>query len=117
VSAAIEVLAEVSGDTVLVLGDMAELGEDAQQLHAEIGSKAKNAGVNALYATGKYSENTVAAFGDNGFWFEYKNGLAKALKENLKAGDTVLIKGSRSAAMEEVVEQILTPKNNNKRVN
>ncbi|MCG6937645.1 MAG: UDP-N-acetylmuramoyl-tripeptide--D-alanyl-D-alanine ligase [Gammaproteobacteria bacterium] len=116
VSAAIDVLAAVPGDTVLVLGDMAELGEDAQQLHAEIGRKAKSAGIKALYATGKYSATTVAAFGDNGDWFEHKNELVKALKENLKAGDTVLIKGSRSAAMEKVVEQILTPKNNNKRV-
>ena len=117
VSAAIDVLAGEAGDTVLVLGDMAELGEDAAKLHAETGAKAKNTGIDALYATGKYSENTVAAFGENGFWFQHKNELITALKENLKAGDTVLVKGSRSAAMEEVVEQILTLKNNNKRVN
>ncbi len=117
VSAAIDVLADIPGDTVLVLGDMAELGEDAQQLHAEVGKKAKIAGIKALYATGKYSANTVEAFGDNGFWFQNKNELIKALKEKLAASDTVLIKGSRSAAMEEVVDQILTRKNNNKRVN
>lgn len=117
VSAAIDVLATMPGNTVLVLGDMAELGEDSAQMHADIGKKAKNTGITALYATGKYSLNTVEAFGDNGFWFQHKNELTKALNENLKAGDTVLIKGSRSAAMEEVVEQILARKNNNKRVN
>ena len=95
---------------------MAELGEDAKQLHIEIGSKAKNAGIKALYATGKYSINTVSAFGDNGFWFQNKNELTNALKEKLTAGEVVLVKGSRSAAMDEVVEQILT-QNNNKRVN
>ena len=117
VSAAIDVLAAMPGNTVLVLGDMAELGEDAKQLHSEIGSKAKNAGIKALYATGKYSVNTIEAFGDNGFWFQNKNELTNALKEKLTAGDVVLIKGSRSALMEEVVEQILTQNNNNKRVN
>lgn len=117
VSAAIDVLASLPGETVLVLGDMAELGIDAGQLHAEIGKRAKNAGINALFATGIYSKNTVAAFGKNAFWFEHKNDLTKALKENLKAGDTVLVKGSRSAAMEKVIEQILTRENNKKRVN
>jgi len=117
VSAAIDVLAGIDGETVLVLGDMAELGGDAEKLHAEIGSEAKNAGIKALYATGKLSANTVEAFGDNGFYFENKNDLIKALKKGLAGGETVLVKGSRSAAMEEVVERILTHHNNNKRVN
>ncbi len=117
VTAAIDVLADMQGDTFLVLGDMAELGEHAEKLHSEIGSKAKDAGINNLYATGKLSVNTVEAFGDNGFYFKNKNELIDALKENLTAGAVVLVKGSRSAAMEEVVEWILTHKNNNKRVN
>ena len=117
VTAAIDVLADMQGDTILVLGDMAELGKHAEKLHAEIGSKAKDAGIKSLYATGKLSANTVAAFGENGFHFENKNELINALKENLTADAVVLIKGSRSAAMEEVVERILTHENNNKRVN
>lgn len=117
VSAAIDVLAGMQGATTLVLGDMAELGEDAEKLHAEIGSKAKSAGIKALYATGALSINTVDAFGENGFHFEDKKQLIDALKENLTADAAVLIKGSRSAAMEEVVEWMLTHENNNKRVN
>ena len=117
VTAAIDVLAGMQAKTVLVLGDMAELGEHAEKLHAEIGSKAKAAGIKNLYATGKLSANTVAAFGENGFHFENKNALIDALKESLTADSVVLIKGSRSAAMEEVVEWILTHENNNKRVN
>lgn len=115
--AAIDVLADMQGDTVLVLGDMAELGEHAEKLHAEIGSKAKAAGIKKLYATGKLSVNTVDAFAENGFYFESKNELIDALKQDLTADAVVLIKGSRSAAMEEVVEWILTHENNNKRVN
>ncbi len=119
VAAAIEVLAAMSGqgNTVLVLGDMAELGKDADRLHGEMGSKAKSAGIDALYATGRLSENAVDAFGEGGFYFKNKNELIKALKKKLTADAVVLVKGSRSAAMEEVVERILTRKNNNKRVN
>lgn len=121
VSAAIDVLAAMQGvetdKTVLVLGDMAELGDIADQLHAEIGSKAKNAGIKALYACGKMSARTVAAFGDNGFYFDNKNELIDALKCDLTGNEVVLVKGSRSAAMEEVVERILTRDNNKKRVN
>ncbi len=42
-------------------------------------SKAKNAGIDALYATGKLSKNTVNAFGENGFYFENKNELINVL--------------------------------------
>ncbi len=108
VSAAIDVLAGMAGNTILVLGDMAELGEDADKLHGEMGQKAKSAGIKALYATGKLSENTVNAFGENGFYFKNKNELINALHKNLVVADVVLVKGSRSAAMEEVVERILT---------
>jgi UDP-N-acetylmuramoyl-tripeptide--D-alanyl-D-alanine ligase len=117
VTAAIDVLAGMQGDTVLVLGDMAELGRDAGKMHAEIGARAKGAGIKALYATGKLSESTVDAFGENGFYFKEKKELIKALIKSLTGSETVLIKGSRSAAMEEVVERILTHQNNNKRVN
>ena len=125
VSAAIDVLAglieqgqDKSFDkTVLVLGDMAELGDDAEKLHAEIGVKARAAGINYLYATGRLSAGTVKAFGEDGFYFADKNELISSLNENLTGSEIVLIKGSRSAAMEEVVERILTHKNNTKRVN
>jgi UDP-N-acetylmuramoyl-tripeptide--D-alanyl-D-alanine ligase len=121
VSAAIDVLADMkpseAGNTVLVLGDMAELGDEAEAMHHEMGMKAKQAGIDQLYTTGVLSANTADAFGDNGFYFEDKDELIAALDERLADGDVVLVKGSRSAAMEKVVERILTHENNNKRVN
>jgi len=117
VSAAIDVLAAMSSETVLVLGDMGELGENAKSLHAEIGIKAKKAGIKKLYATGPLSVNTVTAFGEGGFCFQTKDALISALNQVLRGNEVVLVKGSRSAAMEEVVERILTHDNNNKRVN
>ena len=112
VSVAIDVLAEmqnsVTNKTVLVLGDMAELGDDAWQLHEEVGEKAKVLGIKALYATGEYCKAAVSVFGGNGYWFENKKDLIISLKKELTGSEVVLVKGSRSAAMEEVVEQILT---------
>ncbi len=116
-AAAIDVLADFSGGRVLVIGDMGELGASAEKLHADIGEKAKQAGINTLYATGELSESAIKAFGENGFYFQDKNELIKVLKKNLSSDDVVLVKGSRSAAMEVVVEEILTHHNNNKRVN
>jgi len=121
VLAAIDVLADMQDDetdkTVLVLGDMAELGEEAEQLHTEIGEKAKQAGIKELYATGELSIHTVNAFADDGYYFKTKDQLIEALKQNLTGSEVVLIKGSRSAAMEKVVEGILTHDNKSKRVN
>lgn len=121
VEAAIDVLASMQNGTtnrtVLVLGDMAELGENAEELHREVGLKAKDAGVKVLYATGRLSANAVNAFGGNGFYFQNKDELITALQKDLTGNEVVLVKGSRSAAMEEVVERILTHENNNKRVN
>ena len=121
VSAAIDVLAgmqdNVTEKTVLVLGDMAELGEAAERLHSEIGEKAKEAGIKALYATGELSVNTVNAFADDGYYFKTKDELIDVLNKDLTGSEVVLVKGSRSAAMEKVVEGILTHENKNKRVN
>ncbi len=116
-AAAIDVLTAFDGGRVLVIGDMGELGASAKKLHAGIGEKAKESGVDFLYATGELSMSAVKAFGENGFYFQDKNELIKVLKKNLSSDDVVLVKGSRSAAMEVVVEGILTHHNNNKRVN
>jgi len=117
VSAAIDVLAQLEGERVMVLGDMAELGENANKLHAEIGRKVKQAGITSLYATGELSVSTIEGFGENGFYFKTKKELTNALQKTLTKNHVVLVKGSRSAAMEEVVERILAQNNNDKRVN
>lgn len=117
VSAAIKVLASFEQPKVLVLGDMAELGDDAESLHAEVGVVAKQSGIDRLYATGTLSCATVDAFGNNGFHFDGKSELIDELQNALTGDEVVLVKGSRSAAMEEVVERILSHKNNDKRAN
>ena len=110
VGAAIEVLAQVQGERILVLGDMAELGEEAAHLHYQAGALAEKQGIDRLYATGSLSREAVNGFGDGGEWFETQEELIKTLANYLAEGSdavTVLVKGSRSAAMERVIEALV----------
>ncbi|MDD0845478.1 UDP-N-acetylmuramoyl-tripeptide--D-alanyl-D-alanine ligase [Pseudomonas sp. Gutcm_11s] len=103
--AAVDILAAFSGRTVLVLGDMGELGEWAEQGHRDVGAHAAGK-VDALYAVGPLMAHAVAAFGGNGRHFADQASLIEALRS--ESGDTtILIKGSRSAAMDKVVDALL----------
>ncbi|MDP4029274.1 MAG: UDP-N-acetylmuramoyl-tripeptide--D-alanyl-D-alanine ligase [Gallionella sp.] len=107
VRAAIDVLAQVAqagGKRVLVLGDMGELGDNAAVFHAEIGSAAREAGIDKLYALGPLSINAARDFGDGAEHFERIEDLQKALENELDADTTVLVKGSRFMKMERVVQ-------------
>ena len=104
--AAISVLAQADGRRVLVLGDMGELGDNAAALHAEIGSEARNAGIEKMYALGDLSRNAVRAFGSGAQHFERIEDLQKALEDELDADTTMLVKGSRFMKMERVVQYL-----------
>ena len=91
----------------LVLGDMAELGPGEAALHADAGRSAKRHGVERLLATGQLSREAARAFGDGATHFEDCAALLDRLRDELPDGATVLVKGSRSMAMERVVEGIV----------
>jgi UDP-N-acetylmuramoyl-tripeptide--D-alanyl-D-alanine ligase len=99
--AAVDILAGFSGRTVLVLGDMGELGEWAEQGHRDVGAYAAGK-VDTLYAVGPLMAHAVAAFGPQGHHFADQASLIAAVLHE-SAGSSILIKGSRSAAMEHVV--------------
>lgn len=102
--AAIDVLAGLPGKRVLVAGDMGELGEDAWRLHGEIGTYARDKGIDVLFCLGENARNMAAQFGRNAWHFERIEELLADL-ENLLAPDvTVLVKGSRFMEMERVVK-------------
>ena len=90
----------------LVLGDMAELGPDGANLHAEAGRHAKCHGVDRLMVVGELSVEAARAFGDGADHFADCAALVDRLRDELPDGATVLVKGSRSMAMERVVEAI-----------
>ncbi len=105
--AAIDVLSAHQGNHILVMGDMGELGADARQYHFEVGEYAKNNKVGRLYAVGELSRNAVAGFGADGVWCADKQDLVTQLQQSLAKNDVVLVKGSRSAGMEDVVMQVI----------
>ena len=101
--AAIDVLAKHSGEKILVLGDMGELGADARAMHAEIGAYAKASGLAELYCLGELSQEMVAAFGAGARHFDTPEAVAAAVLPRLNPNTTVLVKGSRFMRMERVV--------------
>ncbi|VVO96288.1 UDP-N-acetylmuramoyl-tripeptide--D-alanyl-D-alanine ligase [Pseudomonas fluorescens] len=100
--AAVDILAGFSGRTVLVLGDIGELGEWAEQGHRDVGEYARGK-VSALYAVGPLMAHAVNAFGEQAWHFSTQAELIKALEAEQDTNTTILIKGSRSAAMENIV--------------
>ncbi|OGT77743.1 MAG: hypothetical protein A3G71_07165 [Gammaproteobacteria bacterium RIFCSPLOWO2_12_FULL_38_14] len=106
--AALDFLTHQPGNKILVVGDMGELGSDAVYYHEQLGKQAKNKGIHCLLALGPLSAYTVNAFGNEktAKHFENKIELIAYLKKHLTPKDTVLIKGSRSTKMEEVVEAL-----------
>jgi len=107
VQAAAEFLAAQGGESWFVLGDMAELGGDAELLHAHTGWIIREAGVENLLATGPLSKKAVESFGEGGRWFESIDALNEALRDSISSGDIVLVKGSRSMGMERVVQALV----------
>jgi UDP-N-acetylmuramoyl-tripeptide--D-alanyl-D-alanine ligase len=112
-AAAIATLAAETGERVLVMGDMAELGADAERLHADIGALAKRSGIQRLRAVGRLSRAAVEAFGGGAQHFAEQAQLIEALHAELRAGVVLLVKGSRSSAMERVVKALHGDANSN----
>jgi UDP-N-acetylmuramoyl-tripeptide--D-alanyl-D-alanine ligase len=111
VAAAIRVLAPFGPGSVLVLGDMGEVGDQGAQFHTEAGADAAAQGVAALYTLGELSQYTHLAFQVSGKPCQHFDTPA-ALNTFLTSGaiaqtSTVLIKGSRFMRMELTVDALL----------
>ncbi|MFJ4142175.1 UDP-N-acetylmuramoyl-tripeptide--D-alanyl-D-alanine ligase [Pseudomonas sp. NPDC089734] len=102
INAAVDLLSDFPGRTVLVLGDIGELGDWAEQGHHDVGAYAAGK-VSALYAVGPLMVHAVNAFGEHARHFASQAELIAALGAEQEPNTTLLIKGSRSAAMENVV--------------
>ncbi|MCR5624159.1 MAG: hypothetical protein K6G11_02840 [Lachnospiraceae bacterium] len=106
--ASLSVLKNADGRKVAILGDMFELGEDENELHAEVGSAAVDNNTDLLIAIGKLSKNTFDAAKDrmNAVYFETKAEFLEKMPELIKAGDTVLVKASHGMEFTEIVEKL-----------
>ncbi|SEI40155.1 UDP-N-acetylmuramoyl-tripeptide--D-alanyl-D-alanine ligase [Allopseudospirillum japonicum] len=121
VKAAIDILQDAKADKtcVLVLGDLAELGDYSAQLHAELGAYAAQAGVHHLYTLGQNTRYThenfcqkLAPKRQSAYHADTQEELLNALQHFLAQHPhpqqvRVLVKGARSAAMEKLVQAFI----------
>lgn len=112
--AAIEMVRQLpgSGRNVALLGAMGELGQHSRMLHEQVGKTAVERGIGLLFALGKDSKFTVEAARNAGLsekdcaWFEDHASLTQSYRRVSLPGDRILIKGSRSQKMEQVVVEL-----------
>ena len=105
VRAIIDVLAELPGPRLLVLGDMGEVGDQGPAFHAEVGAYARERGIERLLAHGPLAIHAAMAFG-GGRHFEDIGALTDAVRTNLAQCASIAVKGSRFMAMERVVDAL-----------
>lgn len=93
--------------SVLVLGDMAELGEAAESLHAQAGALAKTQGINTLITCGRLSRAASEAFGEGARHFNDREAVIADMTQTLTGQERVLVKGSRSSQMDIIVNALI----------
>ena len=107
VRAAVDVLAELPGPRLLVLGDMGEVGDQGPQFHAEVGAYAAEKGIEVLFTLGELSLHAHRAFGvERGQHFADMAALQAAVAAVWRSASSILVKGSRFMKMERVVETL-----------
>lgn len=103
VKKAIDFLSNSNKRKVFIMGDMLELGRYRKKMHADVGQYAKRKKVDVFLGFGELTKYAVSGYGKNGLFFNNENDLKKFIKENIKSGDIVLIKGSRGMKMERFI--------------
>lgn len=101
-AAAQDVLAERSGERLLVLGDMAELGPESEAFHQAAGEDARERGIDGLLALGDQAQAAARGFGEGAEAFADQDALVTRLLALDRPGRVFLVKGSRLAAMDHV---------------
>jgi UDP-N-acetylmuramoyl-tripeptide--D-alanyl-D-alanine ligase len=108
VRAALDVLADLPGPRLLVLGDMGEVGDQGPAFHAEAGALARSLGIEQVFTLGVLSRATSQSFGE-GQHFDTPEALQAAVLTALPHCASVLVKGARFMQMERVVQVISAP--------
>ena len=91
-----------SENKVAIVGDMFELGDDAEMEHMQVGKKIKELNIQNAIFCGENMRHAYEAF-DGGNYMENKDLLIAHLKEHKFKNATILIKASRGMALEDVV--------------
>lgn len=114
VRVAAKVLASQTGDKILVLGDMGELGKAAVAEHQALGRTIATVGIDALFAVGEFAPYTIKGANEVGgieaVAFDNKTDLLTALQARINQEQTskatLLFKGSRHMCMETLIEAL-----------
>ncbi|GGC81743.1 UDP-N-acetylmuramoyl-tripeptide--D-alanyl-D-alanine ligase [Undibacterium terreum] len=106
VRAAIDVLVQAGSSSILVLGDMGEVGADGTAFHEEIGAYAKQRGIGQFLTLGTLARHAATAFGPAARHFESIEQLLATLDGSISSASTVLVKGSRFMKMERVIQHL-----------
>ena len=106
VRAAIDVLAELPGPHLLVLGDMGEVGAQGPEFHQEVGRYARDSGIEHVLCLGELAASTAQAYGPTAQHFATSEALTAQVLQVLPQVSSVLVKGSRFMKMEHVVDAI-----------
>lgn len=99
--------------SVFIAGTMGELGRDSENLHAKLGKEIAKAGIATLLAVGDFAKNvakTAKKTAKNAIEthiFENSTQLCNKLQDFVQPDDIILIKGSRSAKLETIVEKLI----------
>ena len=104
---AVDVLSSMKGKKILVIGDMAELGNDTNRYHREIGEYIKSSQIDFTLAIGSNTKITLHQLNKNNFWFDSKEALLSKLLKIIDSKSIILIKGSRFMRMEELINRII----------
>jgi UDP-N-acetylmuramoyl-tripeptide--D-alanyl-D-alanine ligase len=99
-------LGSLPGRNWLVLGDMFELGDEAESMHADVGTSFRENGIDRLLTLGELSRAAAAAFGSGAECFDSVDALVDSIAGDLGPDVNLLVKGSRGMRMERVVEAL-----------
>ena len=105
-NAALAILSNYPPPYWLILGDMKELGQKSAEFHQQAGQRAREVGVEHLWAIGDLSRYAVDYFGEGAYHFTNHDELINSLQNQWPTRATLLIKGSRSMQMEKVVNAL-----------
>ena len=99
-----------AGRRIAVLGDMLELGAEADRLHEGIAATPHMERVDAVFACGPHSKTMYEAVPKpkRGAWTPDSKALAPLVRDEMRPGDVVMVKGSLGSAMARVVEALDT---------
>jgi UDP-N-acetylmuramyl pentapeptide synthase len=112
---ALKTLSDLKGnnESIVIFGDMLELGMEAEKLHEEIGMAMADTGVGSIFLRGDFAGSVARGAIEEGFredhiyFVETPDMVMEALHSLLREGDWILVKGSRSMKMEEFLQVII----------